>query len=128
MDEKLEKNKIMTTENKDNPTFENLPQDVRDFRKELKQMENTILKALQASYQSEEKDEIMTADKTAELLNVSLKTLYGYVKDNRIPFMKPPGKLYYFSKLEVLNWLKTYRNITKSESEQRAIKYRKKRA
>jgi excisionase family DNA binding protein len=59
-------------------------------------------------------DELLTISKAAEMLSVSVPTMYGYVHQRNIPSMKRRGRLY-FSKFELLAWVKTGRRSTIEE-------------
>ena len=59
-------------------------------------------------------DEFLTITQAAELLRVSVPTVYGYVHKRLIPHMKRSGKLY-FSRKEVSEWLRASRKSTAAE-------------
>lgn len=65
-------------------------------------------------------DELLTISKAAELLHVSVPTIYGYVHQRTIPHMKRRGKLY-FSRSEIMEWLQSSRKSTVEEIEQKAV-------
>ena len=67
------------------------------------------------------KDELLTIDKAAEMLSVSVPTIYGYVHQRNIPVMKRRGRLY-FSKLELLTWVQSGRRSTTDEIKANALK------
>jgi len=60
------------------------------------------------------KEDLLTIDKAAEMLSVSVPTIYGYVHQRNIPVMKRRGRLY-FSKSELLSWIKSGRQMTRDE-------------
>ena len=64
-------------------------------------------------------DELLTISKAAELLHVSVPTIYGYVHQRTIPHMKRRGKLY-FSRSEIMEWLQSSRKSTVEEIEQKS--------
>jgi len=66
------------------------------------------------------KDELLTIEKCADLLSVSVPTVYGYVHKRQIPFMKRQGRLY-FSKSELLEWVKSSRRMTIDEIKQATV-------
>ncbi len=66
------------------------------------------------------KDELLTIDLAAELLSVTIPTVYGYVHQRAIPCMKRRGRLY-FSKLELLAWVKSARRSTVDEIKANAL-------
>lgn len=62
-----------------------------------------------------EENDFLTTEQAANLLSVSLPTVYGYVHFKQIPCMKRRGKLY-FSKKELEEWVKEGRRMTRAES------------
>jgi len=66
------------------------------------------------------KDELLTIESAAELLSVTVPTVYGYVHQRAIPCMKRRGRLY-FSKVELLAWVKSARRSTVDEIKANAI-------
>jgi len=69
-----------------------------------------------------EQDQLLTIQQAAELLNLSVPTIYGLVSRSVIPVSKK-GKRLYFSKQELLNWIKEGRKKTKGEIEAEAQEY-----
>lgn len=65
-------------------------------------------------------DEFLTITQAAELLRVSVPTVYGYVHKRLIPHMKRSGKLY-FSRKEVSEWLRASRKSTAAEIHQQTV-------
>jgi len=53
-----------------------------------------------------EDDPILSMQQCAEFLNVSVPTVYGWINKNIIPHYKPGGGKLYFSKKEVIAWVK----------------------
>ena len=66
------------------------------------------------------KDELLTIEAAATLLSVTVPTVYGYVHQRAIPCMKRRGRLY-FSKLELLAWVKSTRRSTVDEIKANAL-------
>ena len=64
-------------------------------------------------------EELLTVKQAAELLKLSVPTIYGYVQRAEIPVSKR-GKRLYFSKQELLDWVKEGRKRTLSEIEHEA--------
>lgn len=68
-----------------------------------------IISALNEQRKSEpETDCLLTIQQVAELLFLSVSTIYGLVSRSEISCMKK-GKRLYFSKYETLNWIKSGR-------------------
>ncbi|WP_158600231.1 helix-turn-helix domain-containing protein [Fibrisoma montanum] len=63
-------------------------------------------------------DEILTIDQAADFLHLTTQTIYGLVSDRKIPFSKPTGSRLYFSRLELIEWLKSHRTATVDEQAQ----------
>ena len=58
---------------------------------------------------SPEKNDLITVDQCALLLDLKRSTVYRMTSENRIPCFKKGGRVY-FSREEVLNWLKDSQN------------------
>lgn len=69
------------------------------------------------------KDELLTVSQAAEMLSISTATIYGYVHFRSIPCMKRRGRLY-FSKDELLSWVKEGKRSTMDEIDIKAAKSR----
>ena len=59
-------------------------------------------------------DELLTIKQVADLLQVTVPTVYNYVCDRKIPFYRHQ-KLLYFFKQEILDFIKKTRNSTYDE-------------
>lgn len=66
---------------------------------------------------------VLTIEDVALLTGISKSHLYKLTCTKQIPFYKPNGKYVFFDRLEVENWLKQNRVITKEEAEQQAAAY-----
>jgi len=58
---------------------------------------------------SPEKDDLLTVEECASLLDLQRSTVYRMTSEGRIPHFKKGGRVY-FSKEEILNWLKDSQN------------------
>lgn len=67
--------------------------------------------------------EMITLDETARYMGVSRSFLYKLTMGRKIPHYKPNGKLIYFNRKEVEEWLQQNRVATNSELEARAQAY-----
>lgn len=76
---------------------------------------------LQNTPQSPQNDtgQLLTIQQAGEILNLSVPTIYGLVSRAEIPVSKR-GKRLYFSKQELLDWVKSGRKKTKAEIENEA--------
>lgn len=84
----------------------------QDLTSRLSNIENLL---------SSQKDEILTTEQAADFLNFSKSYLYKLTYQNRLPVYRPGGKKMFFSKNELLEWIKSKRNSTEKELEQEAI-------
>ncbi len=85
-------------------------------------VEQSIRKVLsepKSEIELRETDELLTISEAASLLKLSVPTIYGYVHRSEIPVSKR-GKRLYFSKQELLDWIKEGRRKTMSEIAQMA--------
>lgn len=73
-----------------------------------------ILKAL-SSEQQPEADDLLTVQAAAKFLSLSVPTIYGLIHRGEIPVMKR-SKRCYFSKLELISYLKEGRKMTVAEN------------
>jgi len=63
-----------------------------------------------------DQDNLLTVPEAAKFLSLSVPTVYGMIHKREIPFMKPKGgKRVYFSKQELLEWMKGSRKSTRAE-------------
>lgn len=93
-------------------TFERLPEVIGWILEKLDSIDN----ALQAinDYQHPDKEELFTISEASDFINLAKPTIYGLVSRNEIPHSKK-GKRLYFSKQELLSWIKSGRRKTVSE-------------
>lgn len=66
--------------------------------------------------------EVLTSEETAKYLGLSKSCLYKLTMRRAIPHYKPNGKLCYFRRKELDEWLISNRVATDEELEARAIK------
>ncbi len=71
-------------------------------------------------------DQLLTIKETATLLSLSVPTIYGLVSRSEIPVSKQ-GKRLYFSKQELLDWIRKGRKKTNAEISAEAVNYVSKR-
>lgn len=72
-----------------------------------------------------EKDEIGNIDLAIEITGLAKPTIYGLVSERKIPHLKQ-GKRLYFSKLELIEWIKQGKRKTQSEIKLEAENFGKK--
>lgn len=67
--------------------------------------------------------EVLTSDEAARYMGVSLSYLYKLTMRQQIPHYKPMGKMVYFNRLELEEWLQRNRVSTEDEISQQAQAY-----
>ena len=67
--------------------------------------------------------EILTSDEAPRYMGVSKSYLYKLTMRQQIPHYKPMGKMCYFSRLELEQWLQNNRVSTSTEINQQAQAY-----
>ena len=71
---------------------------------------------------------VLTSLEASRYLGISLSRLYKLTCAREIPHYKPTGKMCYFNRREVEQWLQTNRVATDEELEQQAQKLNRKEA
>ncbi len=92
-------------------SFDKLPKAVAKLSNEVSEIKRILL---QSKDKEPEKDKLFTVKEAAEFLELSVPTIYGYVQHKQIPVMKKHKRLY-FSKQELMDWIKGGRKKTVSE-------------
>ena len=67
--------------------------------------------------------DVLTLDEASVFLDASKSQLYKLTRTFAIPHYKPNGKTIYFSKEELVEWIKKHPVKTKEMYEQDAIRY-----
>lgn len=67
--------------------------------------------------------EVLTSDEAARYMGLSKSYLYKLTMNRQIPHYKPMGKLCYFNRKELEQWLQSNRVSTEIEVEQKAQAY-----
>jgi len=67
--------------------------------------------------------DVLTLDEASVFLDASKSQLYKLTRTFAIPHYKPNGKTIYFSKEELVEWIKKHPVKTKEVYEQDAIRY-----
>ena len=101
-------------------TFNELPKAVSQLFDKLTSIEKLLLS--QGNHLQPVTDQLLTIKQAAELITLSVPTLYGLVSRKEIPVSKR-GKRLYFSKFELTDWIKAGRKLTVSEIESQASAY-----
>ena len=91
------------------------------IKKISERVSENLLQAINTSIPIEEPS-FLTIDEAAKLINLTKPTVYGLVHQNKIPYIKK-GKRLYFVKADILDWIKSGKQTTKSELEMKADAY-----
>lgn len=67
--------------------------------------------------------EVLTSDEAARYMGISKSYLYKLTMRQQIPHYKPMGKMCYFNRVEIENWLQGNRVATGVELQERANNY-----
>lgn len=67
--------------------------------------------------------EVLTSDEAARYMGVSKSHLYKLTMRGQIPHFKPMGKMCYFKRSELEQWLQRNRVSTSTETDQQAQAY-----
>lgn len=67
--------------------------------------------------------EILTAQETASYMGISMSYLYKLTMGRKIPHYKPMGKICYFKRSEVEQWMLSNRISTEQEINSKALSY-----
>ena len=102
-----------------NISFEQLPEAVNQLLQKVDGIERLLL---MQKAPSEEVDKLLTVEECAKFLNLSKQTIYGLTSKGELPMMKR-GKRCYFSKLELIDYIKGGRNQTNTEMEEEVTSF-----
>lgn len=108
----------------ENITFDQLPKAVSELQSQLSEIRALLLQTVP---QAQEKDELLTVKGAAAFLSLSVPTVYSLISKGHLPVMKR-SKRCYFSKVELINYLKAGRKSTSAEIEAIAEKHVSKNA
>jgi excisionase family DNA binding protein len=102
-------------------TFEQLPTAVSLLSRKLENIERLLLDK-NSQLPTEQKDELLTVNQAAEFLNLTVPTIYSKACRGEIPLMKRSKRIY-FSRNELLDYLRAGRKKTTAEIEAEAESY-----
>lgn len=102
-------------------TFENLPKAVTNLTYEVNEIKRLLLLRSNELIR-EEPDQFLTIKQAAEFLNLAVPTIYSKVSKKELPFMKRSKRLY-FSREELMEYLKKGRKKTADELASEAFQY-----
>ena len=96
-----------------NLCFENLPEAVGLLIEKIESLEKHLLEN-SGKRTTEQSDQLMTVDQAAEFLNLAKPTVYSMVSRGELPYMKRSKRLY-FSRKDLIAYIRDGRKKTKSE-------------
>jgi excisionase family DNA binding protein len=91
-------------------TFEELPKAIEELNDKLNNI-HSLLVSLDSSTNASNADQPLTIQQAADFLSLSISTIYSLVQRRDIPFYKSRKRLY-FSKVDLMEWIKTGRKST----------------
>lgn len=104
-------------------TFDQLPQAVTLLTKEVSELKRLLIEK-QEPTSTTEPDQLLTIQQAADLLGLSITTLYTKVSKRELPVCKAPGsKRLHFLRSELMDYIKSGRKKTNAEIEQEAETY-----
>ncbi|HUS86211.1 MAG TPA: helix-turn-helix domain-containing protein [Bacteroidales bacterium] len=98
----------------ENLNFENLPTAVSQLSKKLENIERLLLQKNEQQ-STEQPDQFLTIQQAADFLNLTVPTLYSKTSKGELPVMKRSKRLY-FSRIELMEYLKAGRKKTMAET------------
>lgn len=102
-------------------TFENLPIAVSELHEKLNRIESLLLQQ-NGEQSAPAQDELLTVEDAAKFLSLSKPTIYGLIHKGALPVMKR-SKRCYFSKADLMNYLKAGRKRSNDELESEAANH-----
>jgi len=108
----------------ENLTFEQLPKAVTMLTREFSELKNLLspLIGKQRQQCTEQPEQLLTVKGAAEILGLSIPTIYSKCSRREIPFMKRSKRLY-FSSSELMEYLKEGRKKSTTDIEKEALAY-----
>lgn len=89
------------------PSSYNSQRAIADLQARVRSLENLCFKA----------KEVLNLEEAALFLGISRSMLYKLTYANKIPFYKPAGKLIFFEKCHLLEWVRQSKGISEEEAE-----------
>tara|TARA_B110000046_G_scaffold12569_1_gene12425 strand:- start:4304 stop:4654 length:351 start_codon:yes stop_codon:yes gene_type:complete len=102
-------------------TFENLPNAVTMLTKEVSELKRLLIEK-QEQAPTTQPEQLLTIQEAAEFLSLTVPTMYSKVSKGELPVMKRSKRLY-FSRTELMAYLKEGRKKSNAEIEQEAEAY-----
>lgn len=105
----------------ENLTFEQLPNAIHNLTQRVIGIEK-LLQQQAATPATETTNELLNVSEAANFLDLAVPTVYSMVSRGELPYMKKTKRIY-FSKSELLEYLKTGRKSTNKEIQENAAQY-----
>ena len=102
-------------------TFDKLPEAVTMLTKEVSELKRLLIEKQEQTL-TDQPEQLLTIDEVATLLHLTKPTVYSKVSKGELPVMKR-GKRLYFSRTELLEYVKAGRKKSNAEIEQEAKAY-----
>jgi len=102
-------------------TFDKLPEAVTMLTKEVSELKRLLIEKQEQTL-TDQPEQFLTIDEVATLLHLTKPTIYSKVSKGELPVMKR-GKRLYFSRTELLEYVKAGRKKSNAEIEQEAKAY-----
>jgi excisionase family DNA binding protein len=109
----------------ENLTFDQLPKAVIMLTKEVSELKRLLMEK-QEQTPTDQPEQLLTIQEAADFLSLTVPTMYSKVSKGELPVMKRSKRLY-FSRTELLEYLKDGRKKSNAEIEQEAKDYLKKK-
>ena len=101
-------------------TFDKLPEAVTMLTKEVSELKRLFIERQETP--TEHPEQLLTIQEAAEFLSLAVPTMYSKVSKGELPVMKRSKRLY-FSRTELLEYIKDGRKKSNAEIEQGAEAY-----
>lgn len=98
--------------------FDSLPNVVQELNEKI----DHITKLLESPKQNENQNQLLTVQEAANFLNLSISTIYNKVNKRELPAMKK-GRRLYFSRIELIDFIKSGKILSDREIEEQANNY-----
>lgn len=99
-------------------TFDKLPEAVTTLTKEISELKRLLIE----KEPTQEPEQFLTIQEAAKILNLTVPTIYSKVSKSELPVMKR-GKRLYFSRTELMEYIKEGKKKSTTEIEQEANNY-----
>lgn len=70
-----------------------------------------------------EAKQVLTLEEASLFMGISKSCIYKMTHKHELPFYRPNGKLIFFEKAELLNWMRQNRNKSNAETQEVAVRH-----